>query len=145
MAAKKKRSVRKSNGSNGAPDGFIKVEGAHISGFWVPEIAGQAIRGMVGDFVTKVGVDGKPNTYCILTLTSDDLSGNFIGQDPESKRRRKVEVGAGMVVGVGGAVLLSRLKGREGREVFIRFEGLGPKVTGKNQARMYDVYERGRG
>jgi hypothetical protein len=141
---------RKANGvkrskrtkSDGAPEGFTKVEGARIAGFWVPEIAGQSLRGIVGDMITKQGPDGKPNVYCHLTLTSDEIGGQVIGQDPDSKRKRKVEVGSGMVVGVGGAVLLSRLRGREGREVFIRFEGLGPKMPGKSQARLYDVYER---
>lgn len=144
MAAKKKakRSYTRRN-TNGAPEGFTKVEGAHIAGFWVPEIPGQSVQGLVGDFITKQGVDGKPNTYCHLTLTVDDVGGQIIGQDPDTKRKRKVEVGSGMVIGVGGAVLLSRLRGREGREVYIAFDGLGPKVKGKHQARLYNVFERG--
>lgn len=140
MAAKKKKSAKRSKSENGVPEGFTKVEGVHIAGFWVPEIAGQAIQGVVGDFVTRDGVDGKPNTYCHLTLSTDDVGGKIVGQDPDTKRKRNVEGGSGMTVGVGGAVLLSRLRGNEGREAFIRFAGLGPKVKGKNQARLYDVY-----
>lgn len=148
MAAKKKAAKRKytkrSNSNGGeVPEGFEKVEGARIAGFWIPTIVGQSVRGIVGDFVTKNGADGKPNVYCHLMLTVDEIGGDVIGQDPETKRKRKVEVGSGEVIGVGGAVLLSRLKGREHREVFIRYAGLGEKVKGKNQARLYDVFERG--
>lgn len=143
MAAKKKRSYTRKGSSNGVPEGFEKVEGARIAGFWIPEIAGQSVRGIVGEMITKTQPDGKLNTYCNLILTADEIGGSVIGQDPDTKRKRKVEVGSGMIIGVGGAVLLSRLRGREGKEVYIRFVGLGEKVKGKHQARLYDVFERG--
>lgn len=142
MAAKKK-SAKRSNGravESDAPYGFRKVEGGHIAGFWVPEIVGQTAQGIVGETITAQGKDGKPNIYCQLILTSND-SGPIVGVD-ENKRKKKIDVGEGMIVGVGGAVLLSRLRGREGKEILARFVGLGPKRPGKNQARMFDVFER---
>lgn len=139
MATRKKK-ISKANGKDYAPNGFKKIESPHISGFWVPEIVGQSIQGVVGDLVTAAGKDGKPNVYCQLLLTSNE-GGPVIGVD-ENKRKRKIEVGEGMIVGVGGAVLLNLLRGRDGKEVMIQFTGLGPKKPGKNQARMYDAFER---
>lgn len=135
-ARKKKRST-----SNGAPEGFAKIESPHMSGFWVPTIAGQSVQGVVGESITATGRDGKPNQYYLLMLTSND-SGPVIGV--ENGRKRTIEVGEGMMIGVGGAVLLSLLRGREGKEILARFTGLGPKKPGKSQARMFDVYERER-
>jgi hypothetical protein len=137
MAAKKKSKRSK---DNAAPEGFRKVESAHISGFWVPEIIGQQVRGIVGESVTATGKDGKPNIYIMLTVTDND-SGPVISLDA-NKRKKPVEVGEGMIIGVGGAVLLSRLKGREGKEILAQYTGLGEKKAGKNPARMFDVYER---
>jgi hypothetical protein len=138
MATRKKKVTRKSEAA--APNGFRKIESPHISGFWVPEIVGQSIQGVIGDLITSPGKDGKPNVYCQLLLTTND-GGPVIGVD-ENKRKRKVEVGEGMIVGVGGAVLLNLLRNREGKEVLIQFTGLGPKKPGKNQARLFDAFER---
>lgn len=146
MAAKKiakRKYTKRSNGVEGdAPEGFTKIEGAHISGFWKPEATGDNVRGIVGEMITGKGEDGKPNIYSLLTLTTNDVEGDVIGQDAKTKRKFKAEVGEGMVIGLSGAVLLSRLRGREGREVFIRYTGLGEKKIGKNQARLFDVFER---
>lgn len=146
MAAKKKqvngkRSYTRRVTVSDAPEGFTKVEGAHIAGFWVPDVPGESIRGIVGDLISKIGKDGMVNAYRPLELTSNEVGGAIVTQD-ENKRKHKIEVGEGMIVGVGGAVLLSRLRGRDGREVFIRYTGLGEKQRGKNQARMFDVFER---
>lgn len=140
MAAKKNGKTKRSKVAANVPSGFRKVESPHMSGFWVPEIAGQQVQGIVGETITKPGKDGKPNVYCLLLLTSND-SGPIVGVD-EGGRKKKIEVGEGMMVGVGGAVLLSLLRAREGKEVIAEFTGLGPKKPGKNQARMFDVYER---
>lgn len=138
MAAKKKGSKR-SNGNGAAPEGFVKIDSPHMSGFWVPEIPGQTVQGVVGETITSAGKDGKPNQYILLMLTTND-GGPVIGV--EEGRKRKIEVGEGMMIGVGGAVLLSLLRGREGKEICAKFTGLGPKKPGKSQARMFDVYER---
>lgn len=145
MATRKQKKLKKSSSygkGNGhdAPSGFRKIDSPHISGFWVPEIAGQSVQGIVGELVSLEGKDGKPNVYYQLLLTSDE-AGPVIGVD-ENKRKRKVEVGGGMMIGVGGAVLVNLLRNREGKEVLIQYTGLGPKRPGKNQARLFVAYER---
>lgn len=139
MAGRKKMKRSKSNGN--APEGFAKIESPHMSGFWVPTLAGQAVQGVVGESITSAGRDGKPNQYYLLMLTNND-SGPVVAK--EDGRKKTIEVGEGMMIGVGGAVLLSLLRGREGKEIYAVFTGLGPKKPGKSQARMFEVYERER-
>ena len=107
MAAKKK-AARRSNGAS--PTGFKKVE-THLAGFWKPEIPGQAVQGIVGEAVEVQGKDGKLNTFYSLTLTTND-GGPIKGKDD-----KRVEVGEGQMIGVGGKMLLIFLRGREGKEV----------------------------
>lgn len=150
MAAKKtekrkytKRSDKWSNGANGAPEGFEKVEGAHISGFWVPNKVGDSVRGVLGDLITKApDKDGRENSYNLLTLNVDDIGGDVIAQDPKTKRKFKAVVGSGMVIALSGRILISRVRGRSGNEAYIVYKGLGDEVKGRNQARLYDVYIR---
>lgn len=146
MASKKaKRKYTKRSATNGAvPEGFEKVEGAHISGFWVPKEEGDSVQGILGDLITKPSdKDGKSNTYNLLTLTKDEVGGDVIAQDRKTKRKYKTSVGAGMVIALSGAVLISRVRGRQG-EAYIVYRGLGDEQVGKERARMYDVYIRGR-
>jgi len=132
MAAKKKV-ARRSNGAS--PTGFKKVE-THLAGFWKPEIPGQAVQGIVGEAVEVQGKDGKLNTFYSLTLTTND-GGPIKGKDD-----KRVEVGEGQMIGVGGKMLLIFLRGREGKEVYISYTGLGPKKPGQNAPKMFDTYER---
>lgn len=132
MAAKKKATHRATNGH--APAGFRKIE-THLAGFWKPEIPGQSIRGIVGEAVEVQGKDGKLNTFYSLTLTTND-GGPIKGKDD-----KRVEVGEGQMVGLGGKMLLVFLRGREGKEVFITYTGLGPKKPGQSAPKMFDTYE----
>lgn len=136
MAAKKKAPARSNarNGNGHAPAGFRKVE-THLAGFWKPEIPGQHIRGIVGEAVEVQGGDGKLNTFYSLTLTTNDAS------PIKGKDGKKVEVGEGQMVGVGGKMLLIFLRGREGKEVYISYTGLGPARTGQNPPKMFDTWE----
>jgi hypothetical protein len=134
MAAKKKP---RSNGTNGTtPPGFRKIE-THLAGFWKPEIAGQSVQGLVGEAVEVQGKDGKTNVFYSLTLTNND-SGPIRGKDD-----KKIEVGEGQMIGIGGKMLLIFLRGREGKEVYITYTGLGPKKAGQNAPKMFDTFERG--
>jgi hypothetical protein len=133
MAAKKKATRRASNGSS--PAGFRKVE-THLAGFWKPEIPGQSVQGIVGEAVEVQGKDGKLNTFYSLTLTTND-AGPIKGKDD-----KRVEVGEGQMIGVGGKMLLIFLRGREGKEVYISYTGLGPKKPGQNPPKMFDTFER---
>lgn len=140
MAGRKKKTGSRIGRKDHAPTGFTKIESPHMAGFWVPEIVGQQVRGIVGETINGVGRDGNPNTYILLLLT-DNESGPVIGVD-EKKRKHRVDVGEGQMIGVGGAVLLSLLRGREGKEILARYIGLGPKKPGKSPPRMFDVFER---
>ena len=133
MAAKKK-ATRRTNGAAVIP-GFRKVE-THLVGFWKPEIAGQSVQGIVGDAVEVQGADGKINVFYSLTLTTNE------GGPIKDKANKKIEVGEGQMIGVGGKMLLVFLRGREGKEVYISYTGLGPKKPGMNQAKMFDTFER---
>lgn len=132
MAAKKK-ATRRSNGAQ--PVGFRKVE-THLAGFWKPEIPGQSVQGIVGEAVEVQGKDGKINVFYSLTLTTND-GGPIKGKDD-----KRVEVGEGQMIGVGGKMLLIFLRGREGKEVYISYTGLGPKKPGQNAPKMFDTFER---
>ena len=134
MASKKNNGTRKVNGATVIP-GFRKVE-THLVGFWKPEIAGQSIQGIVGDAVEVVGNDGKANTFYSVTVTTNDSS-PILGKD-----NKKIEVGAGQMIGVGGKMLIPFLRGREGREVYITYTGLGKKKPGQNAPKMFDTFER---
>ncbi len=136
MATRKytKRSVKRSSG-NGMPGGFRKVD-THLAGFWKPEIAGQSVQGLVGEAIEVQGVDGKVNTFYSLTLTTND-GGPVVGKDG-----KKIEIGQGMMIGVGGKMLLIFLRGREGKEVYLTYTGLGPKKPGQNAPKMFDTFER---
>lgn len=148
MASKKtgKRKYTKRSekaADSGAPEGFKKVEGLKIAGFWTPDLPEQSVQGHLGESISKRDQDGKTNVYYLLHLSSDEVGGTVHGVD-EAKKRRKVTVGAGETIGVGGAVLVSRLRNvNEGAEVIIQYKGLDEvKVKGRNPARLYEVYER---
>lgn len=132
MAAKKK--TKRSNGNGSAPEGFTKVE-THLAGFWKPTIAGQSIQGIVGESVKVAGKDGKENNFYTLQLT--EHGGPIVTSDD-----KKVEPTPGIMVGIGGKMLLIFLRGREGKEVYLTYTGLGPKKPGQNQAKMFDTFER---
>jgi hypothetical protein len=141
MAAKKKNgngraravAAQAVNGG-GPPEGFTKIE-TNLIGFWKPEQPGQFVRGYVGEAVEKIGVDGKPNVFYSLTLTVDD-AGPF-----ETREKKAVEATAGQMIGVGGKMLLIFLRGREGKEVYVSYTGLGPAKRGQNPPKMFDTYE----
>lgn len=134
MAAKKKSAGR--GRDNGAPEGFRKVE-THLAGFWKPEIVGQSIQGIVGEAVEVQGKDNKINVFYSLTLTTDQ-GGPIIGKDD----KKKIEMHAGQMVGVGGKMLLVFLRGREGKEVYLKYTGLGAKKTGQNPPKLFDTYTK---
>lgn len=142
MAAKKvKRSPRAVaaaavNGSGDAPEGFRKIE-THLMGFWKPEKAGQTVQGIVGEAVERIGLDGKPNTFYSITLTTDDAAPIKTREDGKT-----IAVTAGQMIGVGGKMLLVFLRGREGKEVYLRYSGLGPAKRGQNAPKLFDTYER---
>lgn len=143
MAAKKKQNGNTARSrataaaavnGGGAPEGFTKIE-TNLIGFWKPEIPGQFVRGYVGEAVEKIGVDGKPNVFYSLTLTADD-AGPF-----ETREKRPIEATSGQMVGLGGKMLLIFLRGREGKEVYVSYTGLGPAKRGQNPPKMFDTYE----
>lgn len=133
MAARKATKATRANAK--LPIGFRKVE-THLAGFWKPEIPGQSVQGLVGEAIEVQGHDGKVNTFYSLTLTNNE-GGPVVGKDG-----KKISVGEGQMIGVGGKMLLIFLRGREGKEVLLSYTGLGPKQVGKNQAKMFDTYER---
>ena len=132
MAAKKKAS-RRSNGHT--PAGFKKVE-THLAGFWKPEIPGQSVQGVVGEAIEVQGADGKLNTFYSLTLTTNEAG------PIKDKGDKKVDVGEGQMIGIGGKMLLIFLRGREGKEVYLTYTGLGPKKPGQSAPKMFDTFER---
>lgn len=142
MAAKKqKRSPRSLaaeavNGHSDAPEGFRKIE-THLMGFWKPEKEGESVQGIVGEAVERVGLDGKPNTFYSITLTTDDA-----GPVKTREDNKTIKVTAGQMIGVGGKMLLVFLRGREGKEVYLRYAGLGPAKRGQNAPKLFDTYER---
>lgn len=142
MAAKKKtdraRAVAAAavNGSGDAPEGFRKIE-THLQGFWKPEKPGEIVQGIVGEAVERIGLDGKPNTFYSITLTTDDS-----GPIKTREDNKTIKVSAGQMIGVGGKMLLVFLRGREGKEVYLRYSGLGPAKRGQNPPKLFDTYER---
>jgi hypothetical protein len=117
-----------------APKGFKKVE-TGISGFWKPTKAGHSLQGVVGHAVETKGADGKPNTFYMLRLKTDDSGPIATGA---GKVVRAVE---GMVVGVGGRTLQTFLGERIGQEVFLEYKGLGDAKRGQSAPKLYDCYE----
>jgi len=132
--ASKKKGTRRSL-SNGTPEGFRKVE-THLAGFWKPEIVGQSVQGVVGEAVEVQGKDGKVNVFYSLTLTTDQ-GGPIKGKDD-----KKIDTVPGQMIGVGGKMLLIFLRGREGKEVYITYTGLGLKKPGQNAPKLFDTFER---
>lgn len=131
MAAKKS----KRGAIAASPEGFRKVE-THLAGFWKPVIVGQSIQGLVGEAVEVQGKDNKVNVFYSLTLTSDH-GGPIVGKDD-----KKIDTVSGQMIGVGGKMLLIFLRGREGKEVYITYTGLGPKKAGQNAPKLFDTFER---
>jgi hypothetical protein len=129
MAARK----RSSNAASIA--GFKKVE-TSLGGFWKPTVEGQSLRGIVLQAIEVKGRDDKLNTFFTVQLTDAD-SGPIM--DGENKKL-KPELGA--IIGVGGKMLLTFLRAREGKEVLLVYRGLGSKKAGQNAPKMYDTYER---
>lgn len=142
MAAKKnvKRSTRSVahdavNGTGSTPEGFRKVE-THLVGFWKPEIEGQCVQGVVGEAIEQQGMDGKSNVFYSLTLTTDDAA------PIKDKLEKTITASEGQMIGVGGKMLLIFLRGREGKEVYIAYKGLGPAKKGQNAPKLFDTFER---
>lgn len=136
MATKRKVTSRRTNANGTAPEGFRKVE-THLAGFWKPEIVGQSVQGTIGEAVEVQGKDSKVNVFYSLTLTSDQ-GGPIVGKDG-----KKIPTIPGQMVGVGGKMLLIFLRGREGKEVYITYAGLGPEKAGQSPAKLFDTFERG--
>lgn len=126
---------KKAHGKAPQIAGFRKVE-THLGGFWKPTQIGQQIRGVVGQAVEVKGKEDKLNTFYTLTLTTDDGGPIKSGED------KTIKPEVGMIVGVGGKMLLTFLRGREGAEVILVYAGLGPKKPGQNAPKLYDTYER---
>lgn len=123
--------------ANRAPSGFRKVE-TSISGFWKPTRVGQSIQGIVGHAVEVAGKEGQPNTFYTLKLTDENIGGQIATQDDKPVKPHK-----GMVIGIGGKALLTFLREREGKEVFLSYKGLGVAKKGQSAPKLYDCYERG--
>lgn len=117
-----------------APAGFHKIE-TSIAGFWKPTKEGQTIQGSIMEAIQIKGRDGD-NTFYTLCLTSEE-GGPILSSDD-----KPVKPEEGMIVGVGGKMLLPFLRGREGREVFLVYAGLGKKKSGQSAPKMYETYER---
>jgi hypothetical protein len=122
-----------------APPGFQKIE-TSIAGFWKPDKPGQSVQGIVGEAVTVKGKDGN-NVFYTLTLTPD-ADGEAHGGPIATAEDKPVKGAVGMMIGVGGKMLLIFLRGREGREVYITYTGLGKKKPGQSAPKMFDTYEK---
>ena len=127
--------TKKANQLVPAPRGFRKVE-THLAGFWKPEHAGQSIQGIVGEAVEVKGKDDKINTFYTLKLTSIE------GGPIRTADDKPVEMSEGMMIGIGGKMLLIFLRGREGKEVYLTYAGLGPKKPGQNAPKLFNTFER---
>lgn len=128
---------KKQHGKAPQIPGFRKVE-THLGGFWKPTHDGQHLRGIVGQAVEVKGKEDKMNTFFTLILTSTEGGPIFGGEGGD----KKIAMEQGMIVGVGGKMLLTFLRGREGKEVLLVYRGLGPKKAGQNAPKLYDTYER---
>ena len=85
------------------------------------------------------GKDHKVNVFYSLTLTTED-GGPILGKD-----NKAISCMPGQMIGIGGKMLLIFLRGREGKEVYITYTGLGPQKAGQNPAKLFDTFERGEG
>ena len=83
--------------------------------------------------VTK-GAEDKDNKFYSIRITN---AARCVGVMSEDK---PVDVEPGILVGAGGATLLSFLAAHEGREVFLIFDGMGKKKGSKNPPKMYKTY-----
>ncbi len=135
--ARKRATMVTKRSSANVPSGFKKIE-TKLAGFWKPIKAGQSVQGVVGPMIeTKGAEDDKPNRFYTIRITDPKKSGPIVSEE------KTVEVEKGDLVGVGGAMLLNFLDGREGMEVFLVYEGLGAKKPGKHPAKMYGTYAKG--
>src|SRR5262245_5602056 len=135
IMAARKNSKAATKFKNGVPQGFTKVE-TTMAGFWKPEIVGQSVQGTVGEAIEVAGPDGRTNTFYSFTLTSSE-GGPIVGKD-----NKKVPTVAGQMVGLGGKMLLIFLRGREGKEVYITYAGLGPAKSGQSAPKLFETYSR---
>lgn len=117
-----------------APKGFRKVETA-LGGFWKPTKKGQSVMGVITEKVTLKGVEGKDNVFFSLRLTTEEAG------PIEDSEGKSVKPRVGMLVGVSGAVIRTFATGREGREVYLEFQGMGKPKGGKQAPRLYDCYD----
>jgi hypothetical protein len=117
-----------------APKGFKKVE-TGTAGFWRPAKKGDCLQGVVGTARTVEGADGKPNTFFSIRIT------NVKSGPIATKSGKRVTPHMGMNVGAGGTVLRDFLTGREGREVFLEFTGMGEASKGHSAPRLFDCYD----
>jgi hypothetical protein len=130
MAAKKKV-----HGKATQISGFKKVE-THLAGFWKPTADGQHLQGIVVQAIEVRGHEDKPNTFYTVQLTAETGGPIKDGDD------KTIKTEIGMIVGVGGKMLLTFLRNREGKEVMLVYRGLGSKKAGQNAPKLYDTYER---
>lgn len=119
-----------------APSGFKKIEN-HLAGFWKPELQGQVMQGVVGEAIETRGIDDKPNTFYSLKITNAEISGPVV-----TKEGKKIDLENGMMIGIGGKMLMTFLQGHQRREVYLIYDGMGPKKPGQSAPRMYLTYER---
>lgn len=133
MAARKATKSTNRRSVNGTPAGFVEVQ-TTLAGFWKPTIVGQSVQGIVGDAVDVQGPDGKTNTFYSLTVT-DDHGGPIVGKD-----NKPVKIAAGQMIGVGGKMLLIFLRGREGKEVYLMYDGLGKAKPGQSAPKMFRTF-----
>lgn len=124
---------KKSNGA--VPEGFKEVDNS-LAGFWKPEEKGQSLQGAVSHMIETKGAEGKPNKFYAVRITDPSKTHGVVSED------KAIEVEQGDLVGVGGAILLSFLTGREGQEVFLVYKGMGAKKAGKNAPRLFTTYAR---
>lgn len=136
MAAKKKAAKSKrSNGLGGAPEGYSKVE-THLVGFWRPTIEGQSVNGTVGEPIDVRGADGKINQFYSLTLISDQ------GGPIKDKDDKTIPTVPGQMIGIGGKMLLVFLRGREGKDVYLQYIGLGKAKPGQSAPKLFATFQK---
>lgn len=135
--ATRKTGTRATNAGNGAPApaGYRKVE-TGIAGFWRPRELGDEIEGIVGERCEGKGADGRAVVYFRMRLADDQC------ERIETDEGKRVKASAGLVVGIGGAVLRTFLGERQGHAVLIRYAGMGEARKGKNAPKLFDCYEQ---
>lgn len=120
-----------------APKGFKQVDNS-LGGFWKPSKGGEHLQGIVGHLIEAKSAqkDGKTNRFYAVRLTSAD-SAPIVNTDD-----KPITAEVGMLVGVGGAVLMTFLNDRMGKEVYLAYKGLGKAKRGQNAPKMYDTFEK---